>query len=157
MNHRLATGALHRVFPSVLPPFVAITVAGRQVRGQPDLRIHRVAALDIRDVRIHDGFPVTAPARTLIDVAGDAGVDAAAALNEARVLRLVTDAAIRAALGRCPGRTGTATIRALLQQEAETGFSRSQAECRPHAIVEQARLPRPQTNVRVAGPGPLVR
>jgi hypothetical protein len=27
---------------------------------------------------MHDGVPVTAPARTLIGVAGDAGVDAAA-------------------------------------------------------------------------------
>jgi very-short-patch-repair endonuclease len=46
---------------------------------------------------------------------------------------------------------GTATIRALLEPAAETGFSRSEAERRLGAIVEQARLPRPQTNVRVAG------
>jgi very-short-patch-repair endonuclease len=95
---------------------------------------------------------VTAPARTLIDLAGvtDA-VITERALNEARVRKLVSDAEIYAALDRCRGRTGTAMIRGLLQEEAETGFSRSEAERRLQSIIEQARLPRPHMNARVAG------
>jgi hypothetical protein len=43
------------------PSFVAITVVGRRVRSQPPFRIHQVKTLDIRDLRMHQGFPVTAP------------------------------------------------------------------------------------------------
>jgi predicted transcriptional regulator of viral defense system len=50
--------------------FVAITLIDRKVESQPHLRQHRVPSLDIRDVSIHQGFPVTSPARTLIDCAG---------------------------------------------------------------------------------------
>lgn len=51
------------------PSFVAITLIGRKVERQPGLTQHRVRGLDIRDVRIRHGFPVTSPARTLIDCA----------------------------------------------------------------------------------------
>ncbi|MGZ4171411.1 MAG: hypothetical protein ACXVRN_08605, partial [Solirubrobacteraceae bacterium] len=145
-EHRVAVGALHRVFPAVLslvhpvlepwaaetaallyagdnavlshesaaalwglaavPPFVAITVIGRTVERQPGLRLHRVGSIDVRDVRMRAGFPVTSPARTLIDCAGRGPVDDL--VNEARVQKLVTDQALRAAMGRCPRRKGTA-------------------------------------------------
>ena len=44
------------------PSFVAITLIGRKVGSQEGLRQHRVTAVDVRDVRIHQGLPVTAPA-----------------------------------------------------------------------------------------------
>jgi Protein of unknown function (DUF559) len=143
-EHRVRTGALHRVFPSVLcvvdpvleplayetaallyvgddavlshdsaaalwglttsPSFVAITVIGRRVRSRPGVRVHQVKGLDIRDLRHHQGFPVTSPARTLIDCATSPTIDRL--LNEARVLKLVKDAEIYAAMERSPGRTG---------------------------------------------------
>ena len=53
-----------------IAPEVAITVAGREPRTRAGLRIHRVPILSARDVRIRDGLPVTAPARTLLDLAG---------------------------------------------------------------------------------------
>jgi very-short-patch-repair endonuclease len=192
MNHRLATGALHRVFPSVLsivdplleplahetaallyagddavlshrtaaalwgittaPPFVAITIANRHVRSQPELHIHRVEALDIRDVRIHQGLPVTAPARTLIDLAGASDTATTErALNEARVQKLVTDDQIEAALDRCPLRSGVGTIRAIMNSEPNAGFTRQEAERRLRTIIRDARLPSPVYNVNVCG------
>ena len=50
--------------------------------------MYRVDEIDGRDVRMRDGIPVTAPARTLIDFAGgEAPAGSRRALAEAHVLR----------------------------------------------------------------------
>lgn len=132
------------------PSFVAITVIGRRVRSQPPLRIHQVKAIDIRDLRMHQGFPVTAPARTLIDCAG-ASPTIDRLLNEARVLKLVKNAEIEAAMDRCPGRKGVKALRALLKAEDDTGFTRLEAERILKRLIKGARLEPPLFNTYVAG------
>jgi very-short-patch-repair endonuclease len=129
---------------------VAITVIGRHARGRPGLDVHQVKALDIRDLRLHLGFPVTSVARTLIDcAAGHLAVDRL--LNEARALKLITDAEISAAMGRCPGRAGVRAVRALVAAEQDTGFTRSRAERILKRIVTDAGLERPIFNPYVEG------
>ncbi len=130
-----------------MPSFVAITVIGRNVRCQPGLSVHRVAELDVRDVRLRNGFPITAPARTLIDTAARDPLDRLErALNEARVLKLVTDAELHAAMDRCPLRSGIATLRAMLAAEPGPAMTRSAAERRLKNLVRQAELPWPRFN-----------
>ncbi|HTU97080.1 MAG TPA: DUF559 domain-containing protein [Solirubrobacteraceae bacterium] len=131
------------------PSFVALTVVGRKVAEQPGVRIHRVATLDIRDVRLQHGLPVTAPARTLIDCATRPDIDEL--LNEARAQNLVTDTAIRQAIARCPGRTGIKALRALLEAEQESGYTQSQAERRLKRMVAAARLEKPIFNTYLEG------
>jgi very-short-patch-repair endonuclease len=128
---------------------VALTLIGRHVRSQPGLRVHRVTGLDIRDVRVHQGFPVTAPARTLIDCATTPTIDQL--LNEARFLRLVTDRQLHEAMDRCPGRKGTGPLRALLREEDDSGFTRSRAERRLKRLVKEAGIERPLFNTYVEG------
>jgi hypothetical protein len=90
LSHGTAAG-LWGMVPEA-PPDVSLTIVRRHVRQPLGLSIHRVRDLDVRDVRFRDGLPVTSPARTLIDFAGIAsGGVLEVALNEARVLRLVTD------------------------------------------------------------------
>ncbi|MGZ4169545.1 MAG: DUF559 domain-containing protein [Solirubrobacteraceae bacterium] len=186
-EHRVQSGALHRVLPSVLsvvhpvleplaretaallhvgdnavlshesaaavwglaaiPSFVAITLINRNVKSQPGLRLHRVKALDTRDVIIHKGFPVTAPARTLIDCATNSNIHRL--LNEARVLGLVTDAKIHAAIERCPGRKGVGPLRQLLSDRYERGYSRSSAERLLRRLVKAGGLDPPMYNTYV--------
>jgi very-short-patch-repair endonuclease len=131
------------------PSFVAITMIGRKVDSQSQLQQHRVTALDIRDVSLRYGLPVTSPARTLIDCAIKPNIDHL--LNEARVLKLVTDAAIDAAIGRCPRRKGTGAIRALLEVERDSGFTQSEAERRLKRIIGASGLERPIFNTYIEG------
>jgi very-short-patch-repair endonuclease len=131
------------------PSFVAITLIDRHIRSQPGVVVHRVKGLDLRDVRIHNGFPVTSPARTLIDCASTPAIDGL--LNEARVLKLVTNDAIRATMDRCPGRKGIGQLRRLLESEQETGFTRSEAERILKRLIRQAELELPVFNTRVMG------
>jgi nucleotide-binding universal stress UspA family protein/very-short-patch-repair endonuclease len=129
---------------------VVITMIGRKVQAQPGLRQHRVSAVDIRDVSTHHGFPVTAPARTLIDGAATS-LPLDRLLNQPRALALVTDAEIHAAMDRCPGRKGVRALRALLETEQDTGFTRSKAERILKRLVKEAELERPIFNTRVMG------
>lgn len=132
------------------PSFVVITTIGRHITNQPGVQVRRVKNLDIRDLRIHKGFPVTSPARTLIDCAAT-GLALDRALDEARALKLVKDAEIHAAMERCPGRKGIAAMRALLAAEQDTGFTRSKAERILRRLVREAGLERPVFNTHVLG------
>jgi very-short-patch-repair endonuclease len=141
-----AAGALWVVRPEVDGP-IDVSVAGRRARSWPGIRVHNVRALERT---VDRGIPVTTPARTLLDLAATIGFgDLERAVEEARVLRLVTDAGLRAIVERNPGRPGT---RALLRTLAhEPRLTRSQAELRLLELVRRAGLPLPETNVRVLG------
>ena len=131
---------------------VHVTVIGRNVRSRTGLIVHRVASLDPRDVRLREGIPVTAPARTLIDVAGIRGEDALeGALAEARVQKLITERELRAATARAPGRAGVALLRAVLRLQDSPRMMRSEAEGKLLKLLRDARLPPPETNARVLG------
>ncbi len=132
------------------PSFVAITVIDRTVKSQPRVPVHRVPALDLRDVCIQHGLPVTSPARTLIDcAASELPLDRL--LNETRALKLVTDPEIRQAMDRCPRRKGVKALRALLETEGDTGYTRSEAERLLKRMIKEAGIETPIFNRRVEG------
>jgi predicted transcriptional regulator of viral defense system len=68
LSHRSAA-SLWRLVPNAATT-IDITVVGRKCASRRDIRVHCVAALDRRDVRKLGGIPVTAPARTILDLAG---------------------------------------------------------------------------------------
>ena len=131
------------------PSFVVITLINRHIKSQPEVRIHRVKTVDIRDLRHHQGFPVTSPARTLIDCATRANIDAL--LNEARALKLVKDGEIEAAMERCPRRTGVGAMRALLEVERESGYTQSKAERELKRIIRASGIEWPTFNTYLEG------
>ncbi|HEY5430882.1 MAG TPA: DUF559 domain-containing protein [Solirubrobacteraceae bacterium] len=128
---------------------VEATVIGRDTVRRSGLRTYRVPDLDPRDVRLRHGLPVTSAARTLLDVAAEAPVERA--LNEARVLGLVSDRDLTDAIERVPGRAGTRQLRAVLGAELGPSLTRSEAERLLRNLVEQAQLPWPRFNATVHG------
>ena len=131
------------------PPVIDVIVRSG-AHSRPGLRVHRVRALDPADVRRRAGLPVTAPARTLVDLAGvleTARLDAA--FERARTSRLLRPADVREALGRSPGRRGAPAVRALVDDRP--GLTRSAAERRLLDLLARGGLPRPMTNIRVSG------
>jgi very-short-patch-repair endonuclease len=131
------------------PHEVHVTRVCGSARQPPGLRIHRVQELDVGDVRLKNGVPVTAPARTMIDIAGeDRGTGLEQALSEARVLGLVSDRELEAAMARAPNRTGVGRLRGMLAAENEPTVTRSHLERRLRALIGRAELPTPQFNVR---------
>jgi very-short-patch-repair endonuclease len=114
------------------------------------VRVHRCERMDGRDTARRYGLPVTAPARTLLDVASSMPAGELARLvEEAQVQRLTTRALLLDAVERGRYRPGAPALRAILEGEEEPALTRSEAERRLLALIRAARLAPPRTNVRI--------
>ena len=119
----------------IRPPYdgpVHVTVT-RAARTREGVKVHRSASLD---AVVHNGLRVTTPQRTLHDLAPVLSrADLERAAEEAVIRGLVTAKEVPR---RCAG-------------FSEPGLTRSEAERRLQRLIRAAKLPRPVTNVRVAG------
>jgi very-short-patch-repair endonuclease/predicted transcriptional regulator of viral defense system len=149
VSHRSAAVLWGMVDPL---PSMHVTVVGRKYRSREGLKVHRSSHLDPLDATTKNGIPLTAPARTLIDFAGEADdSELERAISEARMQRLVDDRDLEAALRRAGNRRGVARMREILRSEGEPGYTRSEAERQMRRLIEQARLPPPRVNARIGG------
>jgi very-short-patch-repair endonuclease len=129
---------------------VHVTVVARHVAGPAGVRVHRTQRLHPRDATKHHDIPVTSPARTLLDLATQITPrEHARAVNEAHVLRLVTDQSLNEQCARYPRHRGVAVLRKAIRQEPQ--LTRSEAERRLLELIRAAGLPEPETNVRIHG------
>ena len=138
------------------PGDIEVTLVGRNAEPQPGIRIHRAPTLDATDIRWRHGIPLTAPARTLIDLAATATqLELENAIAEARRRRLATESQIGAALKRAGNRAGVAALAAILKQleatRASPSRTRSLYERRLLRLIEAAALPKPVTNIPIQG------
>ena len=151
LTHRSA-GSLWAVRASDPAEPVDVTAVGSNPGARPGIRLHRVAALDARDVTTRKGLPVASAALTLVQLAAVLSPrELARAYDEALVRRVTGREAIEAALARNPRRRGAPALRRLLASEQPPRFTRSEAERRLLELVDAAGLPRPETNVRIHG------
>lgn len=150
LSHRAAGALWGFVPPSDREP-VHILTFGQCGAHPHGTKLHRTTHLLPRDVRIHRGLPVTSPARTLFDLAGeldDRGLERA--VGEAFVQRLVRASQIEEVIDRIPGRRGSAQLRSLISGRPNA-VTRSQAEERFLELVRAAGLPGPRVNARILG------
>jgi very-short-patch-repair endonuclease len=129
---------------------VHITTVGQKIRSRPGLKAHRSQTLEPRDVRRLHGFPLTAPARTLHDLAATGYPDLERAFGDAHAQRLVTAREIEQQLDRAGRRRGSRALRDLLSDNA-SGYTRSRAERILRRLLRAANLPMARFNDRVAG------
>lgn len=153
LSHRDAA-ALHGIRDGGGTRIDVSTPADR--RSTERIRVHGRRRLDPRDVTSIEGIAVTTVSRTLVDLAEVLPTDAVGkALSEAERQRTLDVAGIEAALERVRGRRGPATarLRAALAELAATGttVTRSGLEDRFLTLLAAHDVPRPVTNVHVAG------
>ncbi len=130
---------------------VEVTVVGRKPYPRPGIRTHRTAVLDPRDRRLRGPLPLTAPARTIVDIAASlAGAELEQAVAQARRRRLAGEAEIRAAAARAGRRHGAAALARLLDGDT-IAYTRSVAERRTLSLIRKAALPEPLSNAPLAG------
>jgi very-short-patch-repair endonuclease len=129
-----------------------VTMVGRDAaRRRAGIRVHRVAAVDRRDVRRHHNVPITSPARTLLDIAPDlSDRELERAFDDGLVRRMFTRQAAITLLARSPHRPAGARLAKLARvRDRASTVTRSDAEECFLALVRKARLPEPAVNVRV--------
>jgi very-short-patch-repair endonuclease len=123
-------------------------------RGQrrEGLRIHHSTILEEEDRSIVDGIPVTAVPRTLLDLAAESHARRLSnAIDRAERTDLLDLDAVDELLCRSGRHRGRRSLEAALEIYRDPGFTRSRAELLFLALVRRAGLPRPATNVFVAG------
>jgi very-short-patch-repair endonuclease len=127
LSHRTA-GRL-RAWPVRHDGELHLTVVGRRPSARDGLRLHYLTGLDDCEIDRHQRLPISAPALTIMDIAGLGCVaELRACFNEARIQRVVTDQALRTAIARHPKRRGARALSALLGSERGPTITRSEAE-----------------------------
>lgn len=124
--------------------------AAPEITGPVDLRLRgvvtrRLVPLAPEDVRVVGGIRATTPARTIVDLAGVASLDALAEIaHRLSVRRRLGAAEVLAAMSRRGRVNGAAKLRAVY--EGDTAVLLSRLERRFVAMLRAAALPAPETN-----------
>lgn len=122
--------------------------APNQRRNRHGIVVHRSDTLRPEDVRLHRGLPVTAPARTLLDIAELLPVrEVERALDEALARKLVTLVEVDRLLARTRNRRGMTVIRQLISWRKTSVGSRTEWQRRAYKAIVAAGLPEPEQDV----------
>jgi very-short-patch-repair endonuclease len=130
-------------------PIEVTAASPRQIRET--IQVHSAAALTQMDRASHEGVPVTAVPRTLLDFAAVDPWYLGQALDNARRLGLLDLIALDELISRSRGFRGVARLRTALEIHRPAAFTRSGLERRFLALVRRAGLPKPSTNVFIEG------
>lgn len=131
---------------------VSVTLVGRSARSRDGITVHAARRLGAEDATVREGIPVTAPARTVLDLATQLGRrDLARAVEEIEILGVLTGDWLNPLLTRNPRHRGARALRAVTQAADAPAMTRSEAERRLLELFRAAGLPQPQTNQRIHG------
>lgn len=132
---------------------IDVTIPTRNGRGRRrGLAIHRPRrALTAAEITVHNGIPVTTPARTLLDLADVVGPQALRrAIERAETLRLFDLRAIEAVIAQHAGRRKASRLVQALAR-FDPAPTRSELERLFLELCTDHGLPRPSVNVLLAG------
>jgi very-short-patch-repair endonuclease len=132
---------------------IHVTVPYTAQTGRPKgVIVHRSAILEPRDACVHNGLPVTSPARTLLDIAATLpDRDTAQALEQGLAKRLLTKADVDDILSRAGRHPGAATLARITGAPCGSTLTESHAEQRLLELIRQAQLPAPETQQYLLG------
>ncbi len=129
---------------------IDVTVPGNR-RHRPGIRVHRTCLVRSECTKRH-GIPVTTAARALLDFSEQGtGREVERAFYEALAQRRTSPPQLGKLLEDSPGRKGTRTLQALLDQYGTPTVTRHEAENILFALIRKGRLPGPARNIRVGG------
>jgi Protein of unknown function (DUF559) len=146
--------AAARGFRPHLAGFEVVTRAGTGGPRRIDRLLICRSALRPDEIVVHDGIPMTTPARTIVDLCAHLTErQRAKAVREALRLRVMTALELRLAAARHRGRRGTRGLDELAArlERLPLGRARSDAEGRALEVLDVAGVPAPLLNVRHAG------
>jgi very-short-patch-repair endonuclease len=136
--------------PRPMDGIVEVTVMGTHVRGRRGIKVHRTAALDPLDARLHQNIPITAPGRALLEIAPELTTrELERALDEAFVRKLTTRSEVAAVLARYPRQRGSAILQELIDARRSTARTNSGGEEAFLRLIREAGLPRPRVNAKI--------
>lgn len=132
------------------PPKVEVSVVGLGCRSRNGMWVHRIKAIDKRELRRHEGLWVSSPARAVLEVAavGSRG-ELVDVIDAGLALRRFTPGDLKLVLARHAGRRGAARLADVMADETTMAISRSRAEKAMLRLIRDARLPIPEDECAV--------
>jgi very-short-patch-repair endonuclease len=131
------------------PDEVDVSVVGRCCESRDGIRVHRIKAIDRRDVRREQDLWVSSPERAVLELAAvgtkDELIDV---IDHGLALRRFTPDDLKSVLARNRPCRGAARLAEIMADDTTMAISRSRAEKALLRLIRDARLPMPQTNVR---------
>jgi very-short-patch-repair endonuclease len=134
-------------FRKIAPESVEVSVVGGGCRTRDGLQVHRVRAVDPRELREHKGLWASSPARAVLEVAAVAPGELVDLMDEGLARRRLNRRDLEAVLARNRPCRGAARLAALLGDESAMTITRSDAEKAFLRLIRDARLPVPETNI----------
>jgi very-short-patch-repair endonuclease len=131
------------------PVDVEVSVVGRGCGTRKGLRVHRLQAIDRRELRRREGLWVSSPARVCLEIAATSPADLPEVIDAGLAKRLLNRGEIEVMLARHRGQRGAARLAAILGDESAMTITRSRAEKAMLKLIRDARLPVPEVNVRL--------
>lgn len=150
LSHR-AAAHLYKLLPppGQLDPVDVTATTGRG-GNQHGIRLHRTFELRPHERRERDGVPVTAPLRTLIDLASCCSQgELEVAVAEAFALGLANKGMIERAVKAAHGRRGIATLRLMIGAERRPSRTRSNPERVLLRLLRASGVDGFETNARI--------
>jgi very-short-patch-repair endonuclease len=133
----------------VPPGLVEVSVVGGGCRMRKGMHVHRIGAIDKRELRREQGLWVSSPARAVLEVAAVGTKDELVDVIDAGLaLRRFTPGELKLVLARRRGRRGAARLAEVMADDTAMAISRSRAEKAFLRLIRDARLPMPDTNVK---------
>jgi very-short-patch-repair endonuclease len=127
---------------------VDVSVVGRNGWSREGMRVHRIGAIDRRELRRYEGLWVSSPARAVLEVAATGTRDELVDVIDAGLaLRKLTPGDLKLVLARHRGRRGSARLGEVMADDTAMAISRSRAEKALLRLIRDAGLPLPDTNV----------
>jgi hypothetical protein len=121
-------------------------------KPRPPIALHHACALTPEDRALREGIPVTAPPRTLLDLAATVRADRLQrALERSEELGLFDLGAVDSVLARNLGHSGAGRLRRAITLYRPSPFTRSNLERRFLELVSERGLPRPVANLNEVG------
>jgi hypothetical protein len=150
LSHRTAAH-LWNLFPYPASAPVCVTIPPERTATRPRIEVHR-RALSRRDIRHHQGLPLTSPPRTILDSAAALSLENLEQLiAEAAFRRLASEQELLDQLERNPRKRGNAKIRAVLDLPGGPRRTRSPSERRMLRLLRDSELVGYEINGRIHG------
>jgi very-short-patch-repair endonuclease len=145
----LTAARLHKIAGHQSPD-IDVTVPRSARRAREGISVHLTRRLPSHDVRRHERLPVTAPIRTILDLASTEDPrEVERAVNEAQILRMLTLPQLGRRLDRERGRRGVAVLRQIVAARRQPKVTRPEAEKLFVALIERSGLPDPETDYSI--------
>jgi very-short-patch-repair endonuclease len=129
------------------PASVEISVVGRPCGSRDGILVHRIKAIDRRDLVRNDGLWVSTPARAVLEVAAVAPEELVDVVENGLAGRRFKSRQLEAVLERNRPCRGAARLAALLGDENAMTITRSDAEKAFLKLIRDSGLPLPEANV----------